>query len=261
MAPSSLTFEFAPGLIVGFLLALVRASAWLAIAPPFNNKSIPPRVKAGLAITLAIVVAPKLNGQQVPLDTAGLVGAVALQVVVGLLLGFVAMLLLSAAQMAGGLIDLFGGFALNQAFDPMSANQASVFGRAYQLFAIVLLFAIDGHIMLVRGFLSSFNAVPAKGLHLSHLSTLLTHDLGLLFVSAIEIAAPLLAALFLADVALALVARAAPQLNPLMLGFPLKILLTLLLVGFALPLLPDAVSTLLHHAAESGVSVVRQLGG
>ena len=80
------------------------------------------------------------------------------------------------------------------------------------------------------------------------------------FTAAIEIAAPLLAALFLAEISLGLLSRAAPQLNVFVLGFPLKILLTLLLAGLALPLLPDAVSSLLEHTLRAGGSVVRAFG-
>src|SRR5690606_5684810 len=107
-------------------------------------------------------------------------------------------------QAAGGLLDLFGGFAMAQVFDPQSNVQTSLFGRFYNLLAVTLLFSIGGHLLLVRGFMRSFEAVPTSGFQAGGVADLLTDGVGLLFIAAIEIVAPLLAALFLADVAMGL---------------------------------------------------------
>ena len=79
--------------VAAFLLALVRASAWLSVSPPFNGRTIPGRVKAGLAFTLALAAAPKVKGSQIPLDTGGFIGSVLVQVAIGVTLGFLALLL------------------------------------------------------------------------------------------------------------------------------------------------------------------------
>ena len=157
-----MTLQVDPALLVGFLLALIRASAWLVVAPPFNSRAIPSRVKLGLAGALAVFVAPKLAATPVSLATGSFFAAVLLQVAVGLTLGFVALILFSAVQAAGQMIDLMGGLSLAQAFDPFSNVQSSVFGRFYQILAIVMLFAINGHLLMVEGFLRSFRAVPAQ---------------------------------------------------------------------------------------------------
>lgn len=246
--------------VLGFVLAVLRASAWVAVAPPFNAGFIPARVKIGLAGALGLALAPAVARTQVPTDTAGFVTAAALQVAVGLTLGFLAQLILAAAQAAGSMIDLFGSFSMAAIYDPMTHTQTSVFGRAYQLFAVVLLFVTNGHLLLVRGFMTSFTAVPVTGIDVANLARLVTHDMGLFFLAAVEIAAPLIAALFVADVALGLLARATPQLNPMMLAFPLKILLTLVLVVLALPFLPNIVDNLVTDALRSGSDFTRMLG-
>ena len=90
-----MTISLEPGLVVAFLLALVRASAWVVVAPPFNNRMIPAQVKAGLSAALAVAVAPHLAPHvSATLDTPSLVGAIAVQVGVGLVLGFLANLLI-----------------------------------------------------------------------------------------------------------------------------------------------------------------------
>ena len=255
-----MSVQFAPGILVAFLLALVRSSAWVAIAPPFNSRLIPVQVKIGLSAVLAMSVAPQL-ATHLPSDgslsTPDLIGAVFLQVGAGLILGFIATLLLSAVQAAGGLIDLFGGFTITQSMDPFSNAQSSVFGRVYQLLATTLLFAIGGHLLLVRGFMSSFDAVGITGFKMAGVSDLLIHDFLKFFVAAIEIAGPLLAALFLAEVVLGLLSRAAPQMNVFALGFPLKILITLLMASVAIPLLPDAVNNLVHEIVRAGSVAIR----
>jgi flagellar biosynthetic protein FliR len=237
--------EIAEAALSGFLLAMVRAAAWVFVCPPFSNKSIPMLVKMGLAAGLAIAVTPDLADQAIPLEIAPLLVAAVIQAGIGVAMGFLGVLLVSAFQMAGSFIDLFAGFGMAQMFDPMSNTESTVFGRFYNLLVITLLFALNGHILLVKGFLTSFQAAPLAGPDVSDVAHLISHDVTLLFTAAIEIAAPLLAALFLAEIALGLLARAAPEMNVFVLGMPLKILLTLLLAGLAIPLLPGAVDTLL----------------
>ena len=237
---------------------MVRASAWVVMAPPFNNRMIPAQVKAGLSAALALGVAPQLAPHiNANLDTPSLIGAIAVQVAVGLTLGFLANLLLSAIQTAGSFIDLFGGFTIAHAYDPMSSTNGTMFSRVYQLLMVTLLFALDGHLLMVRGFMSSFDAIGATGLHMGSLQDVLMKDFGTFFLASLEIAAPLLGALFLSEVVLGLLSRASPQLNVMALGFPLKILLTISLVILALPMLPDSVSRMLHEAVTAGAGAFR----
>ena len=244
-------------LLLSFLLAMVRTAAWLVVAPPFNTRMVPVTVKVGLAVALAVPVAPRIAATAPPPELAPLVTAVLLQVGVGLALGFVVQLLFAAVQAAGELIDLFAGFTIAATYDPFTNANQAVFGRLYQLLATALLFASNGHLLLVEGLLDSFAAVPTGLPDLGATSAELLDSLTLFFLSALEIAAPLLGALFLTEVALGLLSKAAPQMNVFTLGFPIKIMLTLLLAGLALPLLPNAVDGLVDAATTSGSAVVR----
>jgi flagellar biosynthetic protein FliR len=245
-----------PTLVVGYLLALTRTIAWVMITPPFGTRMVPTRIKIGLAAALTLAVGTRLQGQAVDLDGGALIVAAATQVAIGVTIGFIGLVVFAAVQAAGAVLDLFGGFAMAQVLDPQSNVHTSLFGRFYNLLAITLLFSIGGHLLLVRGFLRSFDAVPATGLRAGGVGHVLTSDLALLLVAALEIVAPLLAALFLADVALGLLSRAAPEMHVFVLGLPVKILLTLTLTGLALPLLPGAVSSLTDRIVRDGLSVV-----
>jgi flagellar biosynthetic protein FliR len=239
-----MTFTLSTAWLNGFLLALARASAWTVITPPFRATSIPVRVRVALSVALALVVAPELGAENADLTSTGLLTAVVAQVAVGLALGFVVMLMLAAIQAAGNIVDVLAGFGLATIYDPMSGAASSPFGRLYELLATVLLFALNGHLVLVGGFLRSFEAIPATSLDLGAFSELLTDGLSSMFVAAVQIALPLGAALFLADIALGLLGRAAPRINVLVLGLGAKALVALLVAGLALPLLPEAVRTL-----------------
>lgn len=252
-----MTFDLAPALVTGYLLAFLRAAAWVFVCPPFGTRSVPTMVKVGLAGALALVVGPHLAQQAVPLEVAPLLTAAALQIAAGLALGFLGVLLFATFSFAGGLIDLVSGYSVAQLFDPGNNAPVSIFGQFYSVLATTLLFAIDGHLLLVRGFLTSFSAAPLTHLSTETLAKLLTGDIALFFVSALEIAAPLLAALFLAEAALGLLSRAAPQMNIFQLGLPVKILVTLTLAGLALPLLPDAVSGMANQVVRQSLDLIR----
>jgi flagellar biosynthetic protein FliR len=249
-----LTFREAE--IAGYLLALVRAGAWIIIAPPFAGRILPSQVKAGFAVALAIAVGPKLAAAGVPLEPGPLISAAVMQAVAGLALGYLGVLVLGVVQAAGMIVDTLAGFSMATLFDPTTSSQTTVFGRFYQLLGITLLFAIDGHIILVRGFITSIDAAPFTSLDIESLGHVLTDGLGNFLLAALEITAPLLAALLAAELAIALLAKAAPQANAFLLGIPVKILVVMSLGALALPRVSSALHVLLETITRDGLQVV-----
>jgi flagellar biosynthetic protein FliR len=238
-------FSIPVSTFVAFLLAMTRSAAWLVISPPFSSRVIPPRVKAMLAAAMALIVTPRIAASAPPLEIGPLIGSAAQQVAIGVALGFLTALIFSAVQAAGDFIDVFGGFSLAFAFDPLMQTGNSVFGKFYGLLAVTLLFASGGHLLILRGFLSTYDVMPLDAsLPLGRLGELLTEGVVQMFVAALQIAGPLIAVLFLADVGLGLLTRVSPMLNVFSLSFPAKIMLTLVLVGMSFPLLPGAVDKL-----------------
>lgn len=251
-----MTLEVPTAQLVALLLATVRASAWLVVCPPFQHRAIPAPVKALLALALALPVAADLAGQAPPATVTALLVGAAEQVVVGVALGFITALFFAAVQVAGDLIDMVGGFALAFSFDPMSAQSSSIFGRFYHLVALTLLFASDGHQMVLLGFLQSYRTLPLDGaLSLATLGRLLTEGLSEMFLAGLQMAGPLIAVLFLTDVALGLLNRVAPAMHAFAVGFPAKIFLTLSLAGTAIAVLPYALDKLVDTAVRAVVGV------
>ena len=241
--------------LVAFLLASVRIMAWITVVPPFSGRTIPTTAKVVLALGLAFAVAP--NGGTIPLDSVGLLFNVGTQVLVGLAMGFVTHVLLAAVAAAGSLIDVFGGFALAQAFDPLSMNQNTVFGKFHQMLATVILFVSGGHLLIIGGLLRTFHFLPLGTTpDWSGAPDVMVTAFSMFFVTAVQIALPMIAVLFVADLGLALLTKVAPQLNAINVMFPAKIGLTLLLLGMSFPVLPEAVARLVDLANEAQFALV-----
>ncbi|BEP14249.1 flagellar biosynthetic protein FliR [Acidothermaceae bacterium B102] len=240
--------SFSSPMVYGFILAFARASAWIVLVPPFSNKAIPAMAKVGLAAGLGLAAA----GSAAPtgeLTWPQLMAGVGLQVVAGLVLGFLVMLILGAAQAAGGLIGLFGGLSLPPQLDPLSLNQSTPTSALYEMIAMALLFASNGHVILTRGFLASFSAT--QPVNPAAAASTLTHAMTTFFVGALEISAPLLAVLFASQMVLGLVSKASPQMNAMSLSFPIQITAVLALLGVGITILPGAVGQLLHQATSN----------
>jgi len=245
--------------IMAILLASVRAGVWLALCPPFSNRGTPTTVKGLLSIAIVLPLAPKLAAQ-VPtqMSAAFLIANAVEQAAVGAALAFLTMLIFAATQIAGNLIDLVGGFTLAFAFDPFSLQGNAVFGRFYGLITMALMYATDSHQLILRGFTTSFTAIPLDGtMSMTRFTELVTTGTGQMFLAGLQIAAPLVGIMLAVDVALGLLTRAAPALNPFSFGFPAKILLTLTVVGTAMMLLPNALVNLTTRA----ISLTLQLYG
>jgi len=243
-----MTIPINPVVVTAFILALVRASAWLFVSPPFNTRMIPNSVKAGVAAALALAAAHHITNPALPNDTGAFLTSLVVQAMVGFTLGMFTLLLFNALQAAGQFVDLFAGFSLSAIYDPFNGAQAAIFGRFYELLATTLLFTSDAYLILVNGFFRSFDVIPAGGLSMSTISSLLTRNMGEFLIAAIEIAGPILACLFLAEITLGLLARAAPNLNVFALAFPLRVIIALIIVAVALPVVSPALGNLVRDA-------------
>ncbi|MGY1630976.1 flagellar biosynthetic protein FliR [Geodermatophilus sp. SYSU D01186] len=242
--------------LAALLLGTARAAGFVLLSPPFASRSIPAPVKGALALALSVALLSRI-APGLPEPTAGflVVGAIT-EVVIGAALGFVVQLLFAAVQYAGDLIDTSGGFTMQPSYDPLSMTTTGAIGRLHYLLATTLLFTSGGHLLIVRGFATSYEGLPVGGgVPTDQLAQVLITALSMMFLAALQIAGPLVAVLLLADVALALLSRAAPALNIFAFGFPVKIMLTLALLGLTFPLLPAALDSLVDAAARAMVSL------
>jgi flagellar biosynthesis protein FliR len=243
--------------LAALLLGTARGAGFVLMAPPFNSRAIPTTVKAALALALAVTVAGRIV-PTVPatLSTSYLLVTTITEVAIGAALGFIVQVLFTAVQIAGDILDLTGGFTLQPAYDPLALNSSGVVGKLQFQLASTLLFTSGGHLLMVRGFVTSYQGLPVgASLPTGQLAQTLIKAFSMMFLSALQIAGPMVAVLLLADVALALLSRAAPALNIFQMGFPVKIMLTLALLGLTFPLLPSALDTLLEQGTRAMISL------
>jgi len=214
-----------------FLLVLFRITGVMMLAPVFGSAMSPAPVKIFLSLVLALLFYPmvKERGAALPMDATLLTLAVASELAVGLLIGFAAALLFAGVQFGGHLIDQELGLQQANLLDPMLHEQISIMGQFKVLLATLVYLLINGHHLLISALSDSFRAVPLMGLRYSdgvalHLSDTLMRDV---FRMGVEIAAPALVTLFLITIAMAFMARTAPEMNIFALSFSLR-----LAVGF-----------------------------
>lgn len=237
---------------LAFMLASIRIVAWLAVVPPFSSRSVPAPAKVVLSLGLALAVAPAMAETEVPVDMMGIIVTALTQALIGLAMGFLTSLLFTAVAAAGSMVDVFGGFALAQGFDPLSMNNSTIFGKFHQMLATMLLFASGGHLMVIGGLLTTFRLLPiGSAPDLDRGTELFTKAFEVFFITAVQIALPLVAVLFIADLGLALMTKVAPALNAMNVMFPAKIGLTLLLVGLSFPVLPGVMDKLVDLSLEA----------
>jgi flagellar biosynthetic protein FliR len=249
-------FQVPTATLVALVLGTARGTGFVLVAPPFSSSAIPSPVKAAMAMALAVTVYGRI-APGLPDPTAGfLIVTAVTEVAIGAALGFLVQLLFAAVQTAGNILDLTGGFSLQPAYDPLSLTTNGPIGRLHFQLASTLLFTSGGHLLMVRGFVESYKGIPlGAALPMQHLSHDLISGVSMMFLAALQIAGPMVAVLLLADIALGLLSRAAPALNVFSTSFPVKIMLTLTLLGLTFPLLPPAVNTLIEQATRAIVSL------
>jgi flagellar biosynthesis protein FliR len=239
--------------LIAFLLVMTRALAWLLVVSPFASRKVVPTVALlGIAAGFGFLVAPQLETSTLPATTPSLIGAIVLQVLTGAALGFVVQLLLSAVTAAGSILDLVGGLTLPPAIDPLSLDQTPLMGQFYQQVVVLLLFVTGGYLLMIEGFVNSFRGPGFTLAGSGRVASVLVTDLGVFFASALEIAAPVMVVLFAAQIVLALLSKAAPQVNVWILGFPLQVFLVLVLVAVAISAVPGFVTNILTRGLGDG---------
>jgi flagellar biosynthetic protein FliR len=245
--------------LVGFLLAGARAGGFVLVAPPFNTRTLGARPRVAIALGLALPLTAVMQKNAPALaSTEVIVGAI-LQLVMGVTLGFVVQVAVAAIQVVGDLLDLVGGFNVAVGIDPLNQNQTSIMGRIFSLVAGTLLFASDGHLMIIQGLVRSVQVTPyPASLDTGDIARALTHDFAHMIVAGLQIAAPIVAVMLIADLSLGLMAKAAPAMNVFALAYPIKIMLTLLLVSLVIATVPDALANLAEQAA---LTIIRLAGG
>jgi len=235
--------------LVAFLIVFARALGWLVLVPPFSNRAtIPPIVTLCLSSGLALLIGPSVPIGSLPTTAPTFMADLVLQVLTGAALGFIVYVLLTTVTAAGSFLDQSGGLNLPPSVDPLSLNQTPMLGQLYEQIATVLLFVSGGYWLLIAGFARSFQSPGFTLGATGRIVQVAVVDLATLFTSSLEIAAPILVVLFGTQIVLAVLSKAAPQVNVWILGMPIQVFVAIALVAVGISALPSYVSQLLSRA-------------
>ena len=252
-------FAVSPEWSAYFLLVLARLTAAIVAAPLFGARSVPIHTRVGLAIVLSLIVLPlpERDLEGAPTDLFAFASALGTEVILGIALGVGIMLVFQGLEMAASLVSVQMGFGIGQVFDPISGQMSGTLEQFYKVLITLVFFAINGHYLVVMGFLATFEVVPPGQATLAVIAgDQVVPFFGTLIVSAIQIALPVFGALVLTDLALALVNRTVPQMNALVVGFPVKIGVGLIVLGASMPMLVSFLGATMGRALVDVNSLV-----
>ena len=225
-------------MIAAFIFPLARILALLSAAPPYNSGSLPRRARLilGLAITLAI--APGLDNLPAIAPASGIgVLVMAEQMLIGYAMGFSLRLIFSAIDLAGTVFSTQMGLGSATSYDPMSTSQTPVVSEMIGILALLMFMAIDGHLMVLSTLAQSFRALPIGVLPGSASWANLANAVAIVFSAGLLLALPIITALLITNTALGILGRVSPQLNLIVIGFPVTIALGFAALYVALPYL------------------------
>jgi flagellar biosynthesis protein FliR len=223
--------------VIGFVLVLARVGGMFLLAPVFSSKFLPARAKLIAAGAISVALTPiALQNQKLPSDPLDVSALFVKEIGIGLAFALALGALGAAVQAGGSLLDTLAGFSFGAIVDPITGVQSAVFAQLYGIFATLIFVLTGGDHVMILGLARSYDLVPLGTLPgTGHLAALATAGLAQVFLIGLEIAAPVMIALLLADAAFGLVARAVPQMNVFVVGLPLKVILGFVVVGTTLP--------------------------
>ena len=228
-----------------FIFILLRVSSIVVTMPILGNRTVPVRVKGGLSLMIVFLLFPFVKLHISPLDMLPLALGMAGEVVIGVIIGLTGRLVFAGVQLAGQLAGFQMGFAIVNVFDPITSTQVSIIAQFQYLLAMLLFLAVDGHHLFLYAIAESYRIVPVLGFHFSGELTQAIVELSKdIFIVAIKTGAPVITMLLMISVGFGLIARTVPQINILIVGFPVKIAVGLICIGLALPVFARMVGSI-----------------
>jgi len=247
--------DFSP--LFRFAVLFVRPGMLVMAAPTFGGAWAPTQVRIGLTLLLTFMLIPIVHVPAVASEV-GLALIVLRELAIGLAIGFGVKALITGAELAGHLSGYSIGFSYGSVVDPQSGVRNNMIAALYGNLALLTFFATNAHHTLIRAMVSSYAVMPIGAGHLDgSLVGSVTEMLGLVFVLGVRLAMPLVVVLLLVELAMGLIARAAPMLNLLIAGMPVRIVVGLLVVSGVVGVAPDVISGFTQSAIEIGFRAAR----
>ncbi|MCU9612089.1 flagellar biosynthetic protein FliR [Caldibacillus lycopersici] len=245
------------------LLIFMRVVSFFVVVPIFSHRSVPAMFKIGLAFFLSLTILYTIDVEPLEIDSTYFL-LLFKEIITGLAIGLIAYIILSAIQMAGGFIDFQMGFSMANIIDPQTGAQSPIMGQYLYLFSLLFLLSVNGHHLIIDGIFHSYQFIPMDKqlLAFGHENTMemILKSFGAMFAIAFQMSIPVVGSLFLIDVALGIVARTVPQMNIFVVGFPVKILVSFLMLVIVIGPMIFAVKNLFELLLYSMRDLMTVLG-
>lgn len=223
-----------------FLVVLARTSGLMLVAPVFGARLVTPRVRAALALGLAVCLLPaaavSAGAGSLPASAPVLLAVLGVEATAGYALGLVAALLFAAVRTSGQVAGIHMGIGIANLVDPQTMEHITPVAEWLNMTAMLVFLAVDAHHLLISALAKSFDVLPAGvGVLAPDGFRVVLAAAGHLFDASVRLAAPVLIVLLLTNGVMGVLARMIPQLNVFIVGFPINLLAALLVLGIAYP--------------------------
>lgn len=249
----SFTLEQWYGWIHAFLWPFFRLTALAMTAPLLSDSSTPNRIKLGLSAFIAIVIAPTLPPlPDVPVASWPGLWISAQQILIGIGMGLTMRIVFAAVQTAGEFIGLQMGLSFASFFDPATGANTAVLSRIMNVVAMLLFLTLNGHLLMIGGLVYTFDILPigTPALQADGWGVLLEFSTQVM-VSGMLLALPLIIVLLSINLALGILNRTAQQLSVFVVGFPISLMVGLILLSIVLPQISPFMERLFQEGYET----------
>jgi flagellar biosynthetic protein FliR len=258
-AAQELLQRFSDQQLAGFFLVLARITPLFIVAPLFSSKLVPFRVRGLIAVALAVGLSPVvLGGAHIPTGPAEIAGLMLKELLIGFAFAYVLAALFASLSVAGAFLDTLIGFSFGSLVDPVNGTQTTVLSQLYSMMGVLIFIAIGGDAWVIGGLARTYDVVGV--LQTPDLNSLVAGAdeafVGI-FTAAVEVAGPVMLALILSDVAFGMVSRLAPTLNVFVLGFPVKIIVGLAVIGVTLPFIGGWLDDQVQQSVSQALRALR----
>ena len=245
-----------------FFLVFIRIGAIIISIPIFDSYSIPIFFKMALAFATGLILFPLLKLEALPMsDNLFSLGvSVAGEIFLGLAIGYSVKLIFAGIQLAGQLAGYQMGLAIANVMDPATNEQVPLLAQFNNLIGLLIFLSINAHYWFIKALTESYRLVPPLSVRFS--GTLFEQMIklsGNMFVIAIQVGAPVIAAMLITSVAFGLVARTVPQINVFIVAIPLKVGIGLLFLGFALPYFSEYLNAIFSNLGQNLISMLKAM--
>jgi flagellar biosynthetic protein FliR len=240
-----------------FALLLVRPGMLVMIAPGIGGNHIPAPVKIGLTVLLALGLLPSV-GVPRALPEVSLAMVIAREAAIGLSLAFVLRALIAGAELAGHLSGQQIGFSYGATIDPQSGVRNNMLSTLYGSLATLGFLGINGHHQLLRALAESYAGLPIGIGHLNPSIVASVRDIfALVFILGARLAAPIVVVLLIVELAVGLISRTSPALSFMVIGYPIRIVVGLMLLAALVGTIPAVTNSLVGSVLLTGANTAR----